>query len=698
MKFLSGLKKLKFVRKLQLGFLLIAFVSAAIALSDAVQMSNFKSTSESLFTDYIEPRAKIEHLQRNYNEIQGMMLKFSMDVFADQFESNYQKFGELKSSFTTDLEELSNQENLNEEVKLKLQSISEIWKNYNNNVADAILSAAATQSYEMAAIISVTSGEEVGNMLDGEFKAIIELLNQNAQSTKDEINSTVQASITYIIIGMIFGTLIFLASTFIVAPAITKPINKLKDALTEFTLGNFDTEIGVNSQDEIGELATKMRQLRETQNEKIIAAEKIASGSLEKVKEASSKDKLAQSFNSEVETINELLQEAKKLIDANQRGDLSVRGNVDKFSGGWKELILGINSILDSVIVPIKEASSVLETLSKGDFRSRMTGDYKGDYDVIKQSVNTLIASMNHLIGEVAKSSNELSNAASEISASTEEMAVGANEQNNQTSEVAASVEQMTKTILENTRNANLAAESAKAAGTEAVQGGDVVVKTIDGIKRIAEVVNKSSATIEELGKSSNEIGEIVKVINDIAEQTNLLALNAAIEAARAGEQGRGFAVVADEVRKLAERTTKATKEIEEMIKQIQRVSSEAVSSILEGKNEVDKGKELASQAGDALSKIINQSEKVSEIIAQLAVASEEQASTSEQISRNVETISNVTQQSVQGTHLISQSAEGLSNLTHNLQALINQFKLDLELSKDHSHLSVRKNGKLITS
>ena len=134
------------------------------------------------------------------------------------------------------------------------------------------------------------------------------------------------------------------------------------------------------------------------------------------------------------------------------------------------------------------------------------------------------------------------------------------------------------------------------------------------------------------------------------------------------------------------------------MIKQIQRDTFEAVNSIKEGKNEVDKGKQLASQAGEALKKIISQSERVSEIITQLAVASEEQASTSEQISRNVEAISNVTQQSAQGTHLISQSSEGLTNLTHNLQNLINQFKLDLNRNDERSNITVRKNGKMISN
>jgi methyl-accepting chemotaxis protein len=271
-------------------------------------------------------------------------------------------------------------------------------------------------------------------------------------------------------------------------------------------------------------------------------------------------------------------------------------------------------------------------------------------------------------------------------------MAAGAQEQSAQTTEIAGAVEEMSKTILENTRNASFAAENAKSAGVKAKEGGNVVAQTVQGMNRISEVVAKSAETVFALGKNSDKIGEIVQVIDDIADQTNLLALNAAIEAARAGEQGRGFAVVADEVRKLAERTTKATKEIAGMIKQIQKDTSDAVSSMQEGTKEVESGKELVNQAGSVLKEIIGASEKVSDIVVQVAAASEQQSAAGEQISKNIEGISNVTNESSAGIQQIARAAEDLNRLTVNLQELVGRFKID----SGQSHYAVRSNGKIV--
>ena len=390
--------------------------------------------------------------------------------------------------------------------------------------------------------------------------------------------------------------------------------------------------------------------------------------------------------------VSELSDVTKELIVDGQEGRLNKRGDVKAFAGSYKDIVQGFNGVLDAVILPIQESAKVLETFATGDFTDRITTQYKGDHQLIVNSLNKMGESISNVLNQVKEAVQATASAANQISSSTEEMAAGAQEQSSQATEVAGAVEQMTKTIYETTKNTGQATEASKNAGKSAKEGGLVVEETIRGMNRIAEVVKQSAATVQELGKSSDQIGEIIQVIDDIADQTNLLALNAAIEAARAGEQGRGFAVVADEVRKLAERTTKATKEIATMIKQIQKDTSGAVESMQQGTEEVESGKALAEKAGTSLQEIIHGAQQVVDIVTQVAAASEEQSSAAEQISKNIESISSVTQESASGIQQIAHASEDLNRLTLNLQELVARFKVD----EGGSKFAVRSNGKLI--
>jgi methyl-accepting chemotaxis protein len=381
-------------------------------------------------------------------------------------------------------------------------------------------------------------------------------------------------------------------------------------------------------------------------------------------------------LNRAIEAVDALVADARMLAQAAVDGRLTARADATKHQGDFRKVVEGVNETLDAVIKPVQEGSNTLAVMATGDLTVRMQGDYRGDLKAIKESINKVGSSLEDALRKVSEAVSATAGASSQISSSTEEMAAGAHEQTSQAGEVASAVEEMTKTILENSRNASVAAETAKRAKESAVQGGKVVGETVDGMKRIADVVNKSAGTVKELGKSSDQIGEIIDVIDDIADQTNLLALNAAIEAARAGEQGRGFAVVADEVRKLAERTTKATKEIAGMIKKIQSDTAGAVTSMEEGTGEVERGIALADKAGASLKEIVGVSQKVTDMVTQIAAASEEQSSASEQISKNVEGISKVTGETAQGTQQIARAAEDLNRLTENLQRLIGDFKL----------------------
>ena len=346
---------------------------------------------------------------------------------------------------------------------------------------------------------------------------------------------------------------------------------------------------------------------------------------------------------------------------------------------GFLIFSLGVAAIVFVTQVILKSFIALLEGMkqfAEGDLTVNVETNRVDEVGKLYLGLNKAVENVNQIMREVIDAVSSTNEASTQIGVSSEELAAGAQEQTSQATEVASAVEEMTKTIVENSRNAGDAADTANRAKQAAEQGGKVVEETVLGMKRIAEVVIKSADTVKALGKSSDQIGEIIGVIDDIADQTNLLALNAAIEAARAGDQGRGFAVVADEVRKLAERTTKATKEIAEMIKKIQKETAGAVKSMEEGTKEVEMGIKLADRAGISLKEIVEISQKVTDMVAQIAAASEQQSTTSEQISRNVEAISNVTSESASGTEQIARAAENLNKLTENLQQLVSRFKL----------------------
>ncbi len=371
-------------------------------------------------------------------------------------------------------------------------------------------------------------------------------------------------------------------------------------------------------------------------------------------------------FNNE---INGLTKSAKN-------GDLSARGNAANYAGGWADLVEGVNDLMQAVVEPVEEATHVLQVMATGDLTKRMTGNYKGDHQVLKNNVNKVTESLNSLLFQVQDTVKITANSSEEITSTSESLAAATQEQSAQSDEVASAVEQMSRTVTENAMSASRTADVAQKNGDIAKEGGQVVKQTILKMRDIANVVQKSAENIGKLGESSKQIGEIISVIDDIADQTNLLALNAAIEAARAGEQGRGFAVVADEVRKLAERTTEATKQIANMIKGIQEETSEAVKAMNKGNEEVSSGIDLADKAGESLEEILSSTTDVMDMVNQIAAASEEQSATSEQISKNVQSISKVTSESASRIENVARSAEELSRLTNDLFTLMKRFKI----------------------
>jgi methyl-accepting chemotaxis protein len=291
-------------------------------------------------------------------------------------------------------------------------------------------------------------------------------------------------------------------------------------------------------------------------------------------------------------------------------------------------------------------------------------------------ALNQMKNNLREMIQSIAGTAEHVASASEEISSSATQQAQGAETQKDQTTQAATAMQEMSSTVLQVSDNSNKAADAARKAAETARHGGGIVDQTLAKMREIADSVRGTAKKMEELGKSSDQIGRIIGVIDDIADQTNLLALNAAIEAARAGEQGRGFAVVADEVRKLAERTTTATKEIAQMIKNIQDETKTAVTAMEQGTKEVEGGVKTTAEAGDSLKEIIQMAEQVGEMITHIATAATEQSSATEQVNNNMDQIAKLVKESAIGAQQSAKACQDLSGLALDLQKMVGNFKL----------------------
>jgi len=321
---------------------------------------------------------------------------------------------------------------------------------------------------------------------------------------------------------------------------------------------------------------------------------------------------------------------------------------------------------------------SVVSTAAEGDLtaKAEVTADALGS---VADAFNLMITGLTSLITQASTVAVEVQRSTSEILQSSERMRSGASQQTAQIRNAAEAVNTMSLTTQHMAENAEAATQTSVKATQAAVKGGTAVAETIKGMQRIRATVQSTGKKIKGLGERSLEIGAIIEVISEIATQTNLLALNAAIEAARAGEQGRGFAVVADEVRKLAERAARSTKDITGLIKGIQVETSEAVAVMEEGTREVEEGTKLADQAGAALREIEQIVKQTASLMTDITRAAGDQVKSTEGVVHTMDSISKLTQETTQGVQDTVTTISKLADLTTRLAEAIGRFKTSKE-------------------
>ncbi|WP_019568779.1 methyl-accepting chemotaxis protein [Thioalkalivibrio sp. ALMg13-2] len=331
-----------------------------------------------------------------------------------------------------------------------------------------------------------------------------------------------------------------------------------------------------------------------------------------------------------------------------------------------------------SIVRPLCQTVERLDDIAsgEGDLTRQLEVSGRNELGDLAVVFNRFVEKIRVLIQQVAAGSDQVAAASNELSATSEETNEQVRRQKAETDQVATAMNEMTATVQEVARNAADAAAAAQATDQDAVAGQQVVQKTVTAINGLSRQVDNAAEVVTRLSQDAEQINKVLEVIGDIADQTNLLALNAAIEAARAGEQGRGFAVVADEVRTLASRTQDSTHEIQQMIERVQSGTREAVQAMEDGRSKAHESVEQVNLAGESLNAITQSVTRISDMNTQIASAAEEQSTVAEEINRNVANITEVLDQTAAGSEQIRNASEELSKLASQQQERVGQFKV----------------------
>jgi len=697
---------MKISSKLLSGFIIVAIIAAAVGVVGIVNLKSIDKSDTVLYENQLVPITQLADVNKNFQMIRVEVRNIIIETNAEKMQA----IADSVNTKKTEMEKVSTEY----EKTILTDKMAVLFKDYTVKVnefyvgMDNVLKLAlVNKNAEAVALMSSTGSTGKASIaLQGSIDGLIAMQSADAK-TKSENNSiNASKAINTMLILIIAGVLMAIALGIILSNIISKPIKKLVDYADKIALGDVDIEIINETKDETGILMAAFKRMVGNIRENAVAAERISNGDFKVViNPKSDKDVLAKSLILVVEAVNNLEKETNMLTKTSVEGKLSTRGDAQKFNGGYKNIIEGVNNILDAVIEPIKEASQVLQDMANGNLKVSMRGDYKGDHADIKNALNETIDSLSsyvteisEVLGEMSNSNlklsinneykgdfaqikdalnliiqsfndvfSEINNAADQVSAGSNQVSDGSQALSQGTTEQASSIEELTASITE-------VAAQTKQNAVNASQANELALHAKEGAVQGNSHMKDMLKSMEEINESSSNISKIIKVIDDIAFQTNMLALNAAVEAARAGQHGKGFAVVAEEVRNLAARSTNAAKETADLIE----------GSI----KKVEFGTKIANNTAESLNEIVEGVSKAATLVGEIAVASNEQATAIYQINKGIEQVSDVVQTNSATAEQSAAASEELSSQASMLKNMVEKFDLKRSASASYSEVS----------